>query len=73
MKYRISVEKKEAFSVEAQSLEAELNEALGLKIKGLRIINIYDVEGFTPQLIEKCKYGVFGEMATDMVAVLDEH
>jgi len=73
MKYRISVEKKEEFRVEAQSLEAELNEALGLKIKGLRIINIYDVEGFTPQLIEKCKYGVFGEMATDMVAVLDEH
>jgi len=73
MKYRISVEKKEEYNVEARSLETELNEALGLKIKGLRIINIYDVEGFTPQLIDKCKYGVFGEMATDMVAVLDEH
>lgn len=73
MKYRISVEKKEEFRVEARSLERELNEALGLKTSGLRIVNIYDVEGFDAPLIEKTKYGVFGEIATDMVSVLDEN
>lgn len=73
MKYRISVEKKEQFRTEARSLEAELNESFGLNIQGLRIINIYDVEGFTERLVEKTKYGVFGEMSTDVVSVLDEH
>ena len=73
MKYRISVEKKSEYQIEARSLQNELNEIFSLKIDGLRIINIYDVEGFTPKLIEKAKYGVFGEMATDVVSVLDEH
>lgn len=73
MKYRISVEKKEQFRIEARQLETELNESFGLDIKGLRIINIYDVEGFNDKLIERTKYGVFGEMQTDLVSVLDEH
>lgn len=73
MKYRVSVEKKAEYQTEARSLQNELNETFEIKIKGLRILNIYDVEGFTPKLIEKAKYGVFGEMATDIVSVLDEH
>ncbi|MCQ2344870.1 MAG: phosphoribosylformylglycinamidine synthase [Paludibacteraceae bacterium] len=73
MKYRVSVEKKAEYQIEARSLQNELNEIFALKIDGLRILNIYDIEGFTPKLIEKAKYGVFGEMATDVVSVLNEH
>lgn len=72
MKYRILVEKREQFRVEAKSLERDFNESLGLKINGLRIVNIYDVDGFDQILIEKTKYSVFGEIATDVVTVMDE-
>ena len=65
--HRIYVEKRPGFRVEAHSLAQELNENLSLTIKGLRLINIYDLFGFTPFLIEKCRYGVFGEKATDTV------
>ena len=36
---RIFVEKKEGFRVEALSLQSELNENLGLKIRALRLLN----------------------------------
>ena len=65
--YRIFVEKKEPYRVEALSLKQELNNNLGLKIKELRLINIYDLFGFTPQLKEESSYKVFGEPATDIV------
>lgn len=64
---RIFVEKKEGFQTEAQSLKKDLNSNLGLNIKDLRLVNVYDLFGFTPQLIEKSKYVVFGEPATDTV------
>ncbi|MFI3328053.1 MAG: phosphoribosylformylglycinamidine synthase [Rikenellaceae bacterium] len=66
-KYRIFVEKKEAFRVEAQSLKAELNANLNLKIEALRLINVYDLFGFSEELVEKARYGVFGEIVTDCV------
>ena len=44
--YRIYVEKKEAFRVEAKSLQSELNLNLGLNLKNLRYINVYDLFGF---------------------------
>ncbi len=66
--YRIFVEKKPRFRVEAQSLQNELNTNLGLSIRGLRLLNVYDLYGFTPELLEKCRYGVFGEKVTDTVS-----
>ncbi len=65
--YRIFVEKKAKFRIEADSLKAELNENLSLDIKSLRLLNVYDVFGFSPQLLEKCRYSVFGEIVTDFV------
>ena len=65
--YRIYVEKKPEFRVEARSLQDELNNNLGLSLKGLRLLNVYDLFGFTPELLEKSRYGVFGEVVTDVV------
>ncbi len=67
MDYRIFVEKKEGFRVEAESLRNELNESLSLKLSGLRYLNVYDLFGFSPELLEKCRYSVFGETVTDDV------
>ncbi len=67
MNYRIFVEKKPQFRVEAKGLENDLNVNLGLNINGLRLINVYDLLGFTPELVEKTRFGVFGEIVTDSV------
>lgn len=67
MDYRIYVEKKEQFRVEAQSLQRELNVNLQLSIENMRLVNVYDLFGFTPQLLDQTRYGVFGEVVTDNV------
>ena len=64
---RIFVEKKEGFRIEAQSLLSEFNENLSLSLGGLRLINVYDLFGFSGGLLEKCRYSVFGEIVTDTV------
>ena len=66
--YRIFVEKYPEFQVEARSLMNELNENLQLSLKTLRLLNVYDLFGFTPELLEKSRYGVFGEIVTDKVS-----
>lgn len=65
--YRIFVEKHPEFQVEAKSLLGELNENLQLELKTLRLLNVYDLFGFTPELLEKSRYCVFGEIVTDSV------
>lgn len=65
--YRIFVEKHPEFQVEAKSLLGELNENLQLELKTLRLLNVYDLFGFTPDLLEKSRYSVFGEIVTDSV------
>lgn len=65
--FRIFVEKYPEFQVEAKSLLDELNENLQLKLKTLRLINVYDLFGFTSELLEKSRYSVFGEIVTDRV------
>ena len=65
---RIFVEKRERFRVEAESLLAEFNENLSLHLKTLRLINVYDLFGFSDDLFEKCRYSVFGETVTDTVS-----
>ena len=68
MNYRVFVEKKEGFRVEAVGLQDELNANLGLDIHCLRLINIYDLFGFSQELLDKCLYSVFGEVVTDRVS-----
>ena len=64
---RIFVEKKEPFRVEAASLLAEFNENLSLGLGSLRLLNVYDLFGFSDTLLEKSRYSVFGEVVTDTV------
>ena len=65
--YRIFVEKEPRFRVEAESLRRELNDNLNLDLRTLRLLNVYDLFGFTEELLEKSRYAVFGETATDCV------
>ncbi len=65
---RIFVEKRPEFRVEAESLRKELNENLLLNLKDLRLLNVYDLFGFSAELLEKCRYSVFGEIVTDEVS-----
>lgn len=67
MNYRIYVEKYPQFQVEAKSLQEELNSNLGLNLKALRLVNVYDLFGFTDELLDKSRYQVFGEVVTDNV------
>ena len=64
---RIFVEKKPAFRVEADSLRKEFNENLSVGIRSLRLVNLYDLSGFSDDLLEKCRYTVFGERVSDTV------
>ena len=63
--YRIFVEKHPRFRVEAESLRRELNANLNLDIRELRLLNVYDLFGFSEELLEKTRYSVFGEVVTD--------
>ena len=65
--YRIFVEKKPEFRVEAESLRRELNANLDLALGELRLLNVYDLFGFSEELLEKSRYAVFGEIVTDSV------
>ena len=65
--YRIYVEKYPEFQVEARSLLNELNENLQLDLGALRFLNVYDLVGFSEELLEKSRYSVFGEIVTDSV------
>ena len=65
---RIFVEKKPAFRVEAESLLNEFNENLSVGLKQLRLVNLYDLTGFSDELLDKCRYTVFGERVSDTVS-----
>ena len=65
--YRIFVEKRPQYRVEAESLRRELNGNLNLHLTELRLLNVYDLFGFSAELLEKSRYAVFGERVTDTV------
>ena len=55
MVYRIYVEKKPGFDVEAEGLKNELVSLLGVSdLTGLRLLNRYDVEGIDEALFQQC-------------------
>ncbi|MFT3951398.1 MAG: phosphoribosylformylglycinamidine synthase [Oscillospiraceae bacterium] len=67
--YRIYVEKKSGFAVEAQSLTASVKSALGLAgLAGIRIINRYDAEGLRDEDFALAVPVVFSEPAVDEVS-----
>ena len=65
--YRIYVEKKPEFAVEAASLVSDIKSALGLEnLTGLRVINRYDAEGLSREDFELATPVVFSEPAVDV-------
>ena len=64
---RLFVEKREGFRVEASSMLKDFNENLSLSLGSQRLVNVYDLFGFSDGLVEKCRYTVFGETVTDEV------
>ena len=75
MVYRIYVEKKPGFDVEANGLKNELTGLLGIRsLTGLRLLNRYDVEGIDEVLFKQCVSTVFSEPPVDNTyAQLPEH
>ena len=66
--YRIFVEKRPQYRSEAESLRNELNSNLGLNIADLRFLCVYDLFGFSDELVADSSYKVFAEPATDKVS-----
>ena len=61
MVYRIYVEKKPGFAVEAEGLKNELVSLLGIQsLSGVRLLNRYDVEG-----IDCLLYTSYGKRSKD--------
>jgi len=66
--YRIYVEKKEEFAVEANQLAGDIRIFLGIPhLNSLRLLNRYDVEGIDPALFEQCKNTIFSEPQVDVI------
>ncbi|RSX58156.1 phosphoribosylformylglycinamidine synthase [Bifidobacterium samirii] len=69
MVFRVYVEKKPGFDVEAQQLCAELRTILGVDaLTGVRVVNRYDVEGIGEELFAQAVPTVFSEPQVDDVA-----
>ena len=65
--FRIYVEKKPEFAVEAQSVLSDVRTALRLGLTGLRILNRYDADKLSQEDFEAAVNTVFSEPAVDVV------
>ena len=65
MVYRIYVEKKPEFQLEAKALKNDLEDTLALKIKSLRILNRYDVENIEEPLFNTAIDTILSEPQLD--------
>ncbi len=62
---RIYVEKKPGFRSQANGLKEDLNEQLKLQIKDLRIVNCYDVDGVSEEILEEGLHTILAEPMVD--------
>ena len=68
MVYRLYVEKKPGLDVASVSTAAQLRQLPQVShLRGLRLLNRYDVDGVSRELFEKCVDAVFSEPQTDRV------
>ena len=66
MVYRIYVEKRPEYAVEARGILSEIRHLLRIKsVTGLRLLNRYDVEGASDELFQQCVPTVFSEPQSD--------
>ncbi len=67
MVYRVYVEKRPGLQVESNSLLGDISAFLGISsVKGLRVLNRYDVENITEDLFTYAKTAVFSEPQVDV-------
>ncbi len=64
--FRIYVEKKPAFAVEADSTRSDIRASLGIHLAGLRLFNRYDVEGIDEDTFAMASKTIFSEPAVDV-------
>ncbi len=65
--YRIYVEKKPTFDVEAKSVKSDLVSTLGIQsVENVRVLNRYDVEGISREVFDSASKTVFSEPAADV-------
>ncbi len=65
--YRVYVEKKPEYAVEAKSLLADIRSFLDIPaVEKARIFNCYDVEGISEELFAACRRSVFAEPQLDV-------
>ena len=67
--FRIYVEKKPAFAVEANATRHDLKASPGIPLTGLRLFNRYDVEGIDQQTFETASRTIFSEPAVDITSL----
>jgi len=65
--FRVYVEKKPAYAVEAQSVRSDLSSALRLNLTNVRILNRYDADRLTEEDFTRAIPTVFSEPAVDDV------
>ena len=65
--FRIYVEKKPEFAVEAKSVLSDISTALRLNLSGLRILNRYDADKLSEEDFKAAISTVFSEPAVDLV------
>ena len=65
--FRIYVEKKPAFAVEADGVRRDI-ETLGIQVEGVRLFNRYDVEGIDEATFETASRTIFSEPAVDLTS-----
>ena len=64
--YRIYVEKKTPFAVEAAGVLSDIRNTLGIEsVEGIRVINRYDVEDISAEDFEMAKLSIFSEPQVD--------
>ena len=67
MVYRVYVEKRNGLTLEADALAGDLREFLGIKnLRGVRVLNRYDVEGIDEELFRTAVRTVFSEPQLDV-------
>lgn len=67
--FRVYVEKREGFNVEATRMENELKDFLHIEnIQQVRILNRYDVEHISKEVYQKALHTIFSEPQADVLA-----
>ena len=66
--FRIYVEKKPAFAVEAKATLRDIKNSLGIALDGLRLFNRYDVEGIDEETFATAQSTIFSEPAVDVTS-----